>query len=222
MALNSLSKKLLANKKTRRPVPSPFVKKPMRPKQKVIKKSDIKKEITEDILKQLKMAIETEVDSTFIRDKLESLKGARRLSANVIKDIPSPRVEMKRSVGAGSVATSSAPTEGDILVRKNGNWVAEPAAAASLPVTRVVTGSETLLATDELVLASADTATLTLPDASTLTNGKSYLIKWNPATPTSLTLNTAGGNIDGAASYAFPLTTESKTLYVINNNYYLY
>ena len=87
-----------------------------------------------------------------------------------------------------------------------------------------VTTSYSVLTSDELLGVSAAAAlTVTLPDPSTVAEGKRYIIKdeaGNAATNT-ITIDATAGNIDGQASIDFLQNYTSITVYTDGSNWFL-
>ena len=87
-----------------------------------------------------------------------------------------------------------------------------------------VTTSYSVLSSDNLLGVNAAAAlTITLPDPSTVTAGKRYIIKdeaGNAAT-NNITVDTAAGLIDGQSSVEIIVDYTSITIYTNGTNWYL-
>lgn len=76
---------------------------------------------------------------------------------------------------------------------------------------------------DHYIAATTDSITITLPDPSTVTNGKTYVIKkeFSDVFNAGITIDTASGNIDGQSSISLLLDYASVTVVARVTDYYI-
>ena len=86
------------------------------------------------------------------------------------------------------------------------------------------TATYTVLSTDEIVgVNAAAAATVTLPDAATLRSGKQFKIvdESGAASTNAITVDTAGGNINGSTSTTISTDHGTLTVYSNGTNYFI-